>query len=100
MWVDKVYDDNDEEAYRTIYFAYLKARGRSTDRGGEADFEALPDGGYLLRDRENELRLADDTDREAFVAYLVERCCGSRFKDMAEWENRMHDVFMDDLRFL
>ncbi|WP_189212798.1 hypothetical protein [Actinokineospora fastidiosa] len=95
-WLAQVHDDEDEYAYRAVYYAYMGAHsGRRI--AGEACGEVLPGGGYrLTAGRDRELVLGNESARKAFVAHLVARYCGDRYPDMAAWEAARHRGLVED----
>ena len=97
-WIDGVYDNYDEYAYRHLYGAYLAACRPGPFDGTEAAMTVDTDGYHLRASPDGPgLHLRDDAEREEFVAYLVNRYCGDRYQDMEAWAVQQHAHYVDDL---
>ncbi|MFD6358201.1 hypothetical protein [Nocardia tengchongensis] len=97
-WLAQIHDDQDEFAYRAIYSAYLNAAGGFPFDGVESSCRRLADGGFEITAGRETITLADDAEREALAAHMVNRYCEERYPGMREWEEQQHRWYVDDLR--
>jgi hypothetical protein len=97
-WLDGIDDKADEFAYRYVYAAYQWACHGGDDAPYGLTLESLPGGGHVLRYGDGpELELADERERLAFAAHIVARFCGTRYPNMAAWEDQQHRWYVEDL---
>ncbi|MGW4242388.1 hypothetical protein [Nocardia sp. NPDC004722] len=96
-WLDQIHDEHGEFDYRAIYSAYLRLGSGRTSEGTHASAQRMPDGSFEIRAGRATIVLADDAEREALAAYMVNRYCGDRYPSMEAWENRQHEWYVEDL---